>query len=249
MLVHVPLLSMWEIAHYWHGHDPRGSGTHDVPLDVRDVLLVLSMSFGNKISLRAEHDKAYLLEIANAAPRFTARHYRHTIRKAIDSKVFGKRFFSNLFLSRSQLGRWCIDHKEPLPVFWFPDNDKYPFSESGDLSHEITANGRFKVQLLYDDTMSSAMAADQVQGTIEPVTATVNQNAVKAARAKHAPTNAIKERFVQFFLENGAGYQSKIAAAEYFFEQLGKKEQLLFSGKGPAVRTLLDRLREARDEE
>jgi len=106
MLVHVKILSMWEIAHYWHDCDPRLSTSHKIPLKVRDTLLVLSMNFGNKLSLRAEQKKAYLLELLNKAPRFTARHYRQTFKKSIDSKVFGKRFFSTMYLSRSQLGRW-----------------------------------------------------------------------------------------------------------------------------------------------
>lgn len=124
MLVHVTILSLWEIAHYWHDCDPRESNTHNLPLKVRDTLLVLSMNFGKKLSLRAEQNKAYLLEILNQAPRFTARHYRQTFNKSIDSKVFGKRFFSNMFVTRSQLGRWCVKHKESqetrsrLPYNW-----------------------------------------------------------------------------------------------------------------------------------
>lgn len=85
---------MWEIAHYWHNYDPRESKTHHLPLKVRDTLLVLSMGFGNKLSLRVEHHKAYILELMNYAPRLTARHYRTAFKRAIDSKVFGKQFFS-----------------------------------------------------------------------------------------------------------------------------------------------------------
>lgn len=240
MLVHVTILSLWEIAHYWHDCDPRKSTTHDIPLKVRDTLLVLSMHFGKKLSLRAVQNKAYLLEILNQTPRFTARHYRQTFNKAIDSKVFGKRFFNNTFLTRSQLGRWCLKHTEPLPKFWFPDNEKYPFRETGDISDEITANGRYRVQLLYDDTITAAGDPDQGQSVVT----SVNENAIRAANAKHASTNKIKERFIAFYQQEGNKYPSKKAAAENFFDALNEqKEKLLFLGKEAATRTLLDALR------
>lgn len=241
MLAHVKIFSLWEVAHYWHDFDPRVSQTHHLPLKVRDTLLVFSMEFGSSLSLRVEQDKAYMLEIANAAPRFTARHYRHSFKKAIEKKVFGKRFFSKMYISRSQLARWCINKNEPLPKFWFPDNDKFPYIVNGDLTDEITASGRYKVQLLYDDRKkSSGSEAPQEQ----PIVATVNENAIKAAQASHAATNAIKDRFIQFFGEEGQNCPSRKAAAEYFFDTLLEtREQLLFASKDTAVRTLLDALR------
>lgn len=241
MLVHVKILSMWEVAHYWHDCDPRVSQTHHLPLKVRDTLLVFSQEFGNSLSIRVEQDQAYKLEIYKAAPKLTARHYRHSFKKAIDRKVFGKRFFSTMFITRSQLARWCMSKNEPLPEFWFPDNDKFPYNAEGDLTDEITANGRYRVQLLYDDRKKPANnEAPQEQSIV----ATVNENAVKAAKASHAATNAIKDRFIQFFSEDGNEYPSKKAAAEYFFGTLAdSREQYLFASKDAAIRTLLDALR------
>lgn len=241
MLVHVKILSMWEVAHYWHDYDPRVSQTHHLPLKVRDTLLVFSQEFGNSLSIRVEQDQAYKLEIYKAAPKFTARHYRHSFKKAIDRKVFGKRFFSNMFITRSQLARWCISKNEPLPEFWFPDNDKFPYKAEGDLTDEITANGRYKVQLLYDDRKKPA---DSEAPQEQPIVATVNENAVKAAQASHAATNAIKYRFIQFFSEDGNEYPSKKAAAEYFFDTLPSAGgKYSFASKDAAIRTLLDALR------
>lgn len=241
MLTHVKILSFWEIAHYWHDCDPRISKTHQLPLKVRDTLLVLSMTCSKKLYLRAEHDKAFLLELIGRAPRFTARHYRHAFKKAVDNKVFGKRFFSRMFLTRGQLCRWCVDHNESLPSFWFPDNDKSPYSATDDLSDEITVGGRYRVQLLYDDTAKSASEPCQAQ---RPLVVTVNQNAVKAANAKHARRNGIKDRFINFYQVEGSHYPSKTAAAEYFFDNLAtKQEKLLFNNKDTATRTLLDALR------
>lgn len=244
ILVHVPVLSWWEIAHYWHGYDPRKSITHDLPLSVRDTLLVISMEWGQALSLRVEPHRVYLLEILGQAPRFTARHYRHRIKKAIDSKNFGKRFFENMFLTRSQLGRWCKKINEPFPEFWFPDNEKYPFLETGDITHEMTANGRYITKLIYDDrvVLPSTQTLEPVAS--EPETATVSENAIKAAHAKHAPINTIKKKFFDFYVQHGSGHTNKSEAARHFFDQLlSDKERYQFAGRETAVRTLLDALR------
>lgn len=240
MLVHVQVLSLWEVAHYWHDFDPRVSQTHHLPLKVRDTLLVFSMEFGSSLSIRVEQDKAYMLEIYNAAPRLSARHYRHSFKNAIDKKVFGKRFFSNMFITRSQLARWCISKNEPLPKFWFPDNDKFPYNADGDISDEITSNGRYKVQLLYDDRKKPSSSESPQE---QPIVATVNENAARAANAKHARMNTIKARFISFYQSEGSNHPSKTASAEHFFESLDEKEKLQFDSKDTAIRTLLDALR------
>lgn len=241
MLAHVKILFLWEVAHYWHDFDPRSSQTHHLPLKVRDTLLVFSMEFGRSLSLRVEQDKAYMLELAKAAPRFTARHYRYSFKNAIDKKVFGKRFFSKIYISRSQLARWCISNNELLPKFWFPDNDKFPYLEEGDLIDEISAGGRYKVQLLYDDRPKAP--TNEVPQE-QAIPATVNENAVKAAQASHAPMNTIKDRFIRFFSEEGQNCPSKKAAAEYFYDRLHEtQEKLLFENKDAAIRTLLNGLR------
>jgi len=240
MLAHVKILSLWEIAHYWHDYDPRRSKTHHLPLKVRDTLLVLSMTYSKKLNIRVEQDKAYLLDILGRAPRFTSRHYRHTFKKSIDKKVFGKRFFSNMFLTRSQLAKWCIDNKEPLPKFWFPDNEKHPFDLTSDnLIEEMSAGGRYKLTLLYDDTKK----ADSKLPAEQSCTTTVSNNAIKAANAKHAPTNAIKDRFISFYLAENSKHNNKTTAAKHFFDSLDKKEQLLFNSCDTATRTLLKALR------
>ena len=241
MLVHVKRLSMWEIAHYWHDCDPRVSQTHHLPLKVRDTLLVFSLEFGSSLSIRVEHHKAYLLEIINKAPRFTARHYRNAFKRASDKKVFSKRFFSAMFVSRSQLARWCVSKNEPLPKFWFPDNDKFPYDADSDLSDELTAGGRYKIQISYDDRVKPPSSGVPIERAI---VATVSENAVKAALASHAQTNAIKDRFICFFNDEGQNHPSKKAAADQFFDTLhATQEKLLFANKESAARTLLDALR------
>jgi hypothetical protein len=151
-LVHIKTLSLWEIAHYWHDLDPRESTTHKLPLKAQNTLRALSMWCGKKLAYRVENDKAYLHEIYQHAPRYTARHYRSTFKKAIDNKYFGKQFFSRLHISRSQLARLCLQHNELLPGFWFPDNDNFPYDLTGDLTDEVTVEGRYKLILIYDDS-------------------------------------------------------------------------------------------------
>jgi len=239
MLAHVKLLSLWEVAHYWHDYDPRVTQTHHLPLKVRDTLLVFSMVFKDSLSLRVEKGKEYLLELATAAPRFTARHYRHSFKKAIDTKTFGKRFFSKMYISRSQLARWCINSNEPLPKFWYPDNDKFPYDADSDLIDEITEGGRYKVQLLYDDRPKpSNNKAPQQQ----PIAATVSENAVKAAKAKNAPINAVKKLFIDFHMAQGSSAPNMTASARRFYFNLSEEQKQLFDNKEAAIRTLREAL-------
>lgn len=241
MLVHIKNLSIWEIAHYWHDCDPRVTGTHNLPLKVRDTLLVLATSYSKKLFLRVDKEKLFMLDVYNKSARLTGRHYRHTFKKAIDNKVFGKRFFSNMFITRSQLAHWCIEHKESMPKFWFPDNEKFPYQSATDLQDEITVGGRYKLVLLYDYSEKPDKVSEQLQNGIA---ATVNENAVKAANVKHAATNQLKSRFVDFYLSRSGEFKSKTESARRFFQDLEPKEKLLFASIDSAVRTFTEALRE-----
>lgn len=239
-LVHVKILSLWEIAHYWHGCDPRLSKTHQLPLKVRDTLLVLSIAYSKKLNIRIEQSKTFLIDLIGHTRRFTSRHYRQVFKKSIDKKVFGKRFFSNMFLTRSQLAKWCIDNKEPLPEFWFADRDNHPFDLSDEnLLDEMSADGRYKVMLLYGDYKP----AGTIASTKQSCTTTVSCNAIKAAKVKHAPRNAVKDRFINFCRTEGSKHVSRKAAAVHFFDSLNKREQLLFNSRETATRAFLEALR------
>lgn len=240
MLVHIKNLSIWEIAHYWHDCDPRKTGTHSLPLNVRDTLLVLATSYSKKLFLRVDKEKLFMLDVYNKSARLTGRHYRQSFKRAIDNKVFGKRFFSNMFITRSQLAHWCIEHKEPMPKFWFPDNEKFPYETKDQLTDEITVGGRYKLVLLYDYSDKPELVSEQL---INSGAATVNENAIKAANAKHASTNALKSDFYKFYLSNTDHYASKADSARNFFKSLSFKEQLLFTNEETATRTFTDGLR------
>lgn len=195
---------------------------------------------GKKLAFRVEHEKAYLVEVLREASRFTARHYRQSFKKAVDSKVFGKQFFSKIVVTRSHLARLCLEHNEPLPKFWFPDNEKYPFDSADGWLDEMTAGGRYALISIYDDTPDVSDNPQREQTTA----VTVTSNAVRAAKAKHAGTNEIKSRFIRFFKGEGDGYPNKRSAAKHFFKVgLIEKERLLFLGEEAAIRTLLDALR------
>lgn len=91
---------------------------------------------------------------------------------------------------------------------------------------------------------SSADQSDSLPASEHATSASVKENARKAAQAKHARINNIKARFTDYFIEAGSNHPSKKAAAESFFDALDEKqEQLLFDHKDAAIRTLLTALR------
>lgn len=239
MLVHVKTLSLWEIAHYWHDCDPRTSSTHQIPLKVRDTLLVLIKTPNKKFSVFVEKRNAYLLKLFRCIQEICTESFLQNLQKSIDQKAFDKRLFNGMFLTRNALARWCIENNEPLPKFWFPDNNKYPYDLDDD--EEIENSERYKFLVVYDGTKK----ADSELEVKQPTPITVNNNATKAAKAKHAPTNAIKDKFISFYQIEGNKYPSKTAAAKHFFNSLDKqKEQLLFNTCETAKRALLEALRE-----
>ena len=74
--------------------------------------------------------------------------------------------------------------------------------------------------------------------------ASVSENAVRAAQASHASTNALKARFLEYFEASGKNHPTKKAAAEHFFdERLDQKERLQFANKESAMRAFLEALR------
>ena len=78
----------------------------------------------------------------------------------------------------------------------------------------------------------------------ETAVASVSENAVRAAQASHASTNALKARFLEYFEASGKNHPTKKAAAEHFFdERLDQKERLQFANKESAMRAFLEALR------
>lgn len=237
MLAHVKTLSLWEIAHYWHDCDPRASTTHQIPLKVRDTLLVLIKTPDKKISVFVEKRNSFLFKLLRYVQESCTEYFLANLQKSIDKKIFDKSLFSNMFLSRNALARWCIENKEPLPKFWFPDDTRYPYDLEDD---ELIENSqRFEFLDVHDGTKKTDSVLEVKQST--PIS--INSNAVRAANAKHAQTNTIKSRFIIFHLSECKNYSSKKAVAEYFFATLDKREQLLFTSCETATRAFLDALR------
>lgn len=236
MLVHVKILSFWEIAHYWHEYDPRLSSTHDIPLKARDTLLVLTKESDRRITVFVGKQHAYLLKLLRPIQQFATENFLQNLQESIDRKVFDKRLFNSLLMTRNELARWCIENNEPLPKFWFPDNDKYPYDLE---DNEIEDSERYEYLLVYD----GAKKASLVSETKQAVVVSVSSNAVKAANAKHAATNAIKSRFISFYQERSNLHPSRNAAAKHFFNSLEKREQLQFNSCESATRAFLDALR------
>ncbi len=236
MLVHIKTLSLWEIAHYWHDCDPRLSSTHQIPLKVRDTLLVLAKTSNNKVFVFVEKHRAYLLKLFSYIQQISTECYLQNLQESIDKKVFDKRLFNCMLMTRNELACWCIENNEPLPKFWFPDNDKYPYDLDDD---EMVDSEYYEFLLIYDGTKKTVS-----ESIIKPNAAlTVSSNAAKAANAKHAGTNALKNRFISYYLAESSKYPSKKATAEHFFNSLDKREQLSFNTCETATRTFLNALR------
>ncbi|SFM40109.1 hypothetical protein [Nitrosomonas communis] len=238
MLVHIKSLSLWEIAHYWHDYDPRMSSIHNIPLKVRDTLLVLlKTSVNAKFNVYVEKHRAYLLKLFRYIQQITTECFLQNLQESIDKKVFDKRLFNSIIVTRNALALWCIENNEPLPKFWFPDNDKYPY----DLNDENLIEDAYRYEfLLLHDGPEKTDPGSEVKQVVSP---SVSSNAAKAANAKHAGTNAIKDRFISFYLSDGGKHPDKTAAAKHFFDSLDKREQLLFSTSKTATRAFLEALR------
>lgn len=237
MLVHIKSLSLWEIAHYWHDCDPRLSSTHDIPLKVRDTLLVLIKNPNKRITVFTEKQNAYLFKFLRYIKKSCKETFLQTLQNSMDKKVFDKRLFSSMFVTRNALARWCIENNEPLPKFWFPDNDKYPY----DLDDENPIEDAYRYEfLLVHDATKKTDPGSEVKQLVSP---SVSSNASKAANAKHAGTNAIKDRFISFYLSENSKYRDRTAAAKHFFYSLDKREQLLFNSCETATRAFLESLR------
>jgi hypothetical protein len=154
MLVHIKTLSLWEIAHYWHDYDPRSSSTHDISLKARDTLLVLIKKSDRRVTVFVEKQHAYLLKLLRPIQQIATEYFLQNLQESIDRKVFDKRLFNSLLMTRNQLARWCIENNEPLPKFWFPDNDKYPYDLE---DNEIEDFERYVYLLVFDGIKKTDM--------------------------------------------------------------------------------------------
>lgn len=177
MLVHVNTLSLWEIAHYWHDCDPRASNTHQIPLEVRDTLLVLIKTPNKKFSVFVEKRKAYLFKFFRYIQEVCTESFLQNLQKSIEKKLFDKRLFNSMLITRNTLACWCIENNEPLPKFWFPDNDKYTYDLE---NQEMEDADRYEFLLVYDGVKKTNSESEVKQ----PVSLSVSSNAIKAAKVK-----------------------------------------------------------------
>ena len=112
MLMHVNTLSLWEIAHYWHDCDPRISTTHQIPLKVRDTLLVLIKAPNKQFSVFVEKRRAYLLKLLSYIQEICTESFLQNLQNSIDRKLFNKCLFNSMLMSRNTFARWCIENNE-----------------------------------------------------------------------------------------------------------------------------------------
>jgi hypothetical protein len=52
MLCHFSELSIWEISHYWHGHNPDATKPNNLPVDVQSTMRVLAAASSGALYFR-----------------------------------------------------------------------------------------------------------------------------------------------------------------------------------------------------
>ncbi len=160
----------------------------------------------------------------------------------LEGKMIPRKFLHSGLVSNPSLEDFAMPAGSPIAreVDEFPEVLKY--IEFNQLENLISVTNPYSV------LSDNAIVNTQVD--LQPIIVTVTNNASKAAKARHAQKNSIKDRFILFYQAESAKFSTMKAAAENFFDSLDEKtEKLQFDSKDAAVRTLLDALRDFRKSE
>ncbi len=111
--------SIWDIAHLWAGY-PRGGQESEVPEPVLDKLQKLIWAFAKKkISLRTRSahlvpsDDVRLLAFSLDSPR-------SKLLEMVVQRRFEGQILDSMFVTRSEVLRWCEDDFLTPPAIWAP---------------------------------------------------------------------------------------------------------------------------------
>ncbi|MGH8403837.1 MAG: hypothetical protein ACRESO_10630, partial [Gammaproteobacteria bacterium] len=140
-------LSVWEIAHRWHGVDPNTTDPNNLPLRVQDTLRTLSLALltqeipasdpsGLDFGLRSDGPR-YDHWLAHASPMERARGYEaviadHTrehheavagLEVCTEQRRYDRAKLDSVFISMMGIQRFCEQEYVPLPEFWFPGGE------------------------------------------------------------------------------------------------------------------------------
>jgi hypothetical protein len=147
-------------------------------------------------------------------------------------------------IPRSYLGG-CLISEPSLEDFALSASQSVIAKDMDELPAVLEYIEQHKLKSLIDSLQPKATTDNQLEE--KPVDVTVTNNASKAANVKHARINAIKEKFISFYQAESMQFRTIKAAAGHFFDLLDEKqEQLMFTSRDTAIRTLQDALRDFR---
>jgi hypothetical protein len=147
-------LSIWEIAHRWHGVDLAHSTTP--PTKVLDTIRWICTAIDNEqlvaVDYRFKHDRN--TTAWERLPKFF---------KQIRAGTFNRELLDGVFILDENLAKFCEEEGKPLPAFWFgegtsiaPDDTK-PLTNS---QHDRIACQTI-AQILWDQDPSLTVEAIQ----------------------------------------------------------------------------------------
>ena len=115
---YLPLLSIWEIAHRWHGIDPEGDETKTVLSEVRETLRQLLLAINLYLNPYDGNDQEIPVEeLWFTGIRKTK--FSKQLEQCMNQRTYEKSFLNSVFIRKSELPKWCAGGGIPLPAFWF----------------------------------------------------------------------------------------------------------------------------------
>ena len=120
-------LSIWEIAHRWHGEDPEQTDQKRLPLVVRDTIRSLTRGIHYE-GLRVVNNRGVENHSAfhpQSEKNYTAEEIQNKLSESYEKSFFDRGFLEAVCLEREDLGKWCQEKGIALPVFWFSDQKSW----------------------------------------------------------------------------------------------------------------------------
>jgi hypothetical protein len=194
MALNLDKLSLWELAHRWHGYDPHKSDdAREIPLEVKDTLRNLAKEIADEslystLLLSREMESQHPMERGMGLllrspwwrkPRRTAvEDYAQEWEQCIRHNIIDRAFLEAVEIPYWELEYWCRENHVPMPGFWvrsrsiggkqFPLPGAQPFDAEKEAGE---APGGDLEGIPANDSLSSQQ---------------------KAALARHEPVNQLK---------------------------------------------------------
>lgn len=184
-------LSLWELAHRWHGHDPHQSDDpRTMPLEVKDTLRNLAQEIAEEslystllLSREAERepDKGFgpWWRPWGRKPRVrrAVADYRDEWEQCVKHNLINREFLQSVQIPYWDLEYWCGENHVPMPEFWVRSvilgGNQFPLPGARPLEVEP------------EELVSSDDQSEEAQGDDSP---SAQQ---KAAHARHEVANEL----------------------------------------------------------